>query len=73
MVIPQIIFYGKRSISWKEVEKYLTQYVGEIMRIEETNDFVYIGNDFANEYANSIYTKRLKGNKKRNEQTILDI
>lgn len=62
MVIPQIIFYGKRSISWKEVEKYLTQYVGEIMRIEETNDFVYIGNDFANEYANSIYTKRLKGN-----------
>ena len=27
VIIPQIIFKGKRSISWDQVEKYLMQYI----------------------------------------------
>ena len=30
VVIPKIIFKGKRSISWKEVERYLIRYIGKI-------------------------------------------
>ena len=49
VVIPKIIFYGKRSMNWKEVEKYLLRYVGEIIEVTETKDIVYIGKDFADE------------------------
>lgn len=61
VVLPQIIFSGKRSISWKEVEAYLLQYVGNIWEIEETKDIVYIGKDFTDEFAHSAYTKKLRG------------
>ena len=61
VVLPQIIFWGKRTISWKEVEKYLLQYVGKIVKVEDTKDIIYIGRDFADEYTNSLYTKNLKG------------
>ena len=33
VVIPQVIFKGKRSISWKEVEKYLIRYIGDIFQV----------------------------------------
>lgn len=29
VVIPQVVFKGKRSIPWKEVEQYLLRYVGK--------------------------------------------
>ncbi len=45
VVLPQIIFWGKRTISWKEVEKYLLQYVGEVVKVEDTKDIIYIGRD----------------------------
>lgn len=61
VVLPQIIFKGKRTISWKEVEEYLIRYVGHIIEIEKSKDFVYIGKDFADEYAHSVYTRKLKG------------
>ena len=61
VVIPHIIFEGKRSISWYEVEKYLLQYVGKIFEVSETKDFVYIDKTFADEYTGSVYTRKLRG------------
>ena len=61
VVIREIIFTGKRSIKWLEVEKYLKKYVGSQYEIKETREKIYIGNDFSDEYANSNYTYRLKG------------
>lgn len=33
--IHDILFKGKRSVNWSEVEEYLRQYVGEFYQIEE--------------------------------------
>ena len=59
--INDIIFKGKRSITWPDVEEYLRQYVGEFYSIAETGDIVYIGTDLPDEYAGSNYTKHIKG------------
>lgn len=61
VLINDIIFKGKRSIDWKEVEKYLKQYVGEFYAVADTRDIVFIGSDLPDEYSNSNYTHRLKG------------
>ena len=61
VVIPHIIFAGKRSISWKEVETYLIRYIGKIFEVSETKDFIYIDKIFTDEYTGSVYTKKLKG------------
>jgi len=61
VVLPQVIFEGKRSISWNDVEQYLLRYVGDIVRVAETEDLVYIGRDFADEYSHSKYTEKLRG------------
>ncbi|MCM1038177.1 MAG: hypothetical protein NC434_02555 [Ruminococcus sp.] len=61
VVINDIIFKGKRSINWKEVEKYLRQYIGEFYEIADTKEIIYIGSDLPDEYANSNYTYHLKG------------
>lgn len=44
-MINDIAFKGKRSVEWSDVEKYLRQYVGDIYRIAETEDIIYIGTD----------------------------
>lgn len=54
VVIHDIIFKGKQSIAWKEVEEYLKQYIGEFYTIVDTQEVVYIGNDFPDEYSHSI-------------------
>ena len=59
-VIKDIIFKGKQ-INWEEVKNYLKQYVGDIYRIAEEDELVYIGTDLPGEYAGSVYTKSLKG------------
>lgn len=61
VVIPQVIFKGKRTISWDEVEKYLLRYVGKIFEVAETEDFIYIDKTFVREYGGSDYTKKLVG------------
>lgn len=61
VIIPQIIFKGKRSISWEQVEKYLMQYIGKIFEISETKDFVAIDKAFIDEYTGSVYTRKLVG------------
>ena len=61
VMLSDILFKGKRSLSWDEVKNYLKQYVGKAYEIAETNDIVYIGNDLPNEYTGSRYTYKLKG------------
>ena len=59
--IHDIIFKGKRSVNWDDVEKYLKQYVGDIYTIDDSNDTVYIGTDLPDEYTHSNYTHILRG------------
>lgn len=61
VVIDDIIFKGRRNVDWKEVEKYLRQYVGHFYEIADTKELVYIGSDLPDEYSNSNYTHQLKG------------
>ena len=61
VIIPKIIFKGKRSISWKQVEEYLIQYIGQIFEISETKDFILIDKTFTDEYTGSVYTRKLAG------------
>ena len=59
--IHDIIFKGKKSVNWDDVEKYLKQYVGDIYTIDDSNDTVYIGTDLPDEYTHSNYTHILRG------------
>lgn len=61
VLLPQVIFRGKRTISWEKVEQYLLRYVGQIVEIAETKDVIYIGKDFVDEFSSSIYTRGLRG------------
>lgn len=61
VVINDIIFKGKRSITWSDVEEYLRRYVGDFYSIAESGDVVYIGTDLPDEYTGSNYTKHIKG------------
>ena len=59
--IENIIFMNKQNIPWNQVEKYLKQYVGKEYQVEETGDVIHIASDFPNEFAESKYTKSLRG------------
>ena len=59
--IDTIIFSSKRRIDWLGVETYLKKYVGEKYIIDETDDVIYIGSDFPDEYANSKYSTKALG------------
>lgn len=61
VIVPKIIFKGKRTINWNEVEKYLMKYIGTTLEIEETKELVYIGREFPSEYKGSNYSKKLRG------------
>lgn len=61
VVLPEILFKNKQNIDWNAVEKYLQQYVGELVTVADTEDIVYIGSDFPDEYKGSMYTRKLKG------------
>ena len=61
VVIPQILFEGKRSISWPDVEKYIGRFVGDVVEIEATNELIYIDTGFMDEFTGSVYTRNLKG------------
>ncbi len=61
VVINDILFKGKQSIKWNDVEEYLRRYVGEFYTIAESKEIIYIGADLPDEYAHSEYTNILKG------------
>lgn len=62
VVIPHVIFAGRKNIDWNQVEEYLLQYVNEVIGIADTGDFIAIDKTFADEYTSSVYTRKLKGN-----------
>ena len=45
VIIHDVIFQGKRSVEWVDVEQYLKRFAGEEYTIEETGDLIYIGAD----------------------------
>ncbi len=61
VLIHDIRFQGRQKIDWKEVEKYIKEYIGTCYEITETSDVVYLGKDFPNELKGSEDTARLKG------------
>lgn len=61
VLIPDIIFKNKQKIAWNEVEEYLKRFVGEIIHITNSNDVIYLGSDFPDEFSNSKYTRNIKG------------
>ena len=61
VMINDIIFKGKRGIDWRDVEKYLKQYVGEFYIMADSSDIIYIGTDLPDEFTGSIYTRSLRG------------
>lgn len=69
----EIIFTGKQNIKWNEVEKYLKRFLGMSFTVEEYGDVLHINSLFANEYAESQYTKRLRGNLAKVKANIVQI
>lgn len=59
--IDTIKFSSKRKIDWASVEKHLKRYIGQKYIIDETDDIIYIGSDFPDEYANSNYSSKTFG------------
>ena len=60
VLINDIRFKGKRE-EWKDIEKYLKEYVGEFYEIGETSEKIFISEDFPDEFANSESRIALKG------------
>jgi len=60
--IEDIIFVGKQNIPWSQVETYLKQYIGKRYVVKETGDVINVSADFPEEFAESKYTKNLRGN-----------
>lgn len=60
-IIKNNLFLNKQNIPWDNVEKYLKRYIGQVYVVNEYQDRIYIAGDFPNEYAESQYTKRLRG------------
>jgi len=71
VIIHDIIFKGKRSVEWAEVETYLKQFVGRGFIIEDTKDMVYIGADLPDEYTHSNYTMLLRGTNAKAKRMLL--
>lgn len=52
---------NKQNIPWGEVEQYLKKYIGTKVRVQFNGDIIQIGSDFPEEFAESKYTKSLRG------------
>ena len=61
VLINDIRFKSRRTISWSDIESYLKEYIGAYYEIAETAEKVYIGQDFPDEFANSNDRIGLKG------------
>lgn len=61
VVINDLRFKRSKRVEWNTVENYLKEYIGDCAEILDTNEMVYIGSDFPDEYAHSKDTKVLRG------------
>ena len=60
VVINDLGFKRSKRVDWNTVEEYLKEYIGECEEILDTNEMIYIGSDFSDEYAHSKDTKVLR-------------
>ena len=61
VVINDLRFKRSKKVDWNVVESYLKEYIGVCTEIFDTNDMIYIGSDFPDEYSHSKDTKVLRG------------
>ena len=61
VLINDLRFKGRKNVDWNMVEEYLKEYIGECEEIIDTDDMIYIGKDFPDEFVHSKDTKTLKG------------
>ena len=61
VVINDLRFKRSKRVDWNTVEEYLKEYIGGCAEILDTNEMIYIGSDFPDEYAHSKDTKVLRG------------
>jgi len=61
VVIHDIIFKKKQYVKWNDVRNYLKKYVNDVYTVLSTQENIYIGPDFPNEFSGSAYTYSLKG------------
>ena len=59
--VNKIIFKNKQNIKWNDVEKYLKVFIGKKYIVKTNGDEINIESDFPDEYAESKYTKKLRG------------
>lgn len=59
--VREIIFKNKQNINWNEVERYLKSFIGKKYTVKMNGDEINIESDFPDEYAESKYTKKLRG------------
>ena len=63
-------FKGLDKKDWKDVEVYLTRYVGECYEIMESSEIIYIDKDFPDEFANSKERISLRGANRKAKANI---
>ena len=61
VVINDLRFKRSKKVDWDVVESYLKEYIGVCTEIFDTNEMIYIGSDFPDEYSHSKDTKVLRG------------
>lgn len=61
VLINDIRFKGKKREDWKEVERYLKEYVGKFYEIAETAEKIFISSKFPDEYVGSESRIALRG------------
>jgi len=71
VLINDIRFKSRRSISWVDIEVYLKEYIGQCFEIAESSEKIYIGTDFPDEFSYSIDTRNLKGANEKAKANIL--
>lgn len=59
--INEIIFKGKQHIDWDAVRAYALRYIDAIYIIASDGEPIHLDKKFADEFAGSIDTKRLRG------------
>ena len=62
--IHDIIFKKKQYVEWKDVKEYLKRYVGEVYKALSSEEEIYIGVDFPNEYTGVLKGVNVKANEK---------
>ena len=61
VVINDLRFKRCKTVDWNVVKSYLKEYIGVCTKILDTNEMIYIGSDFPDEYSHSKDTKVLRG------------